>query len=60
MNTYITVKELIELLKQFPEDLLVVDDCGLMTQNDFKLDEEYRLDESAGCDTEPIKVLKVN
>ena len=42
-----TVKELIELLQSYPQDMIVVDDLGILEPRDIHIEHEYPLGDSA-------------
>lgn len=58
-NKYLTVKELKEILNNYPDDLPVTNSYGLMEPEDVKIDEEYYNGDSANPNCEQLKVLRL-
>lgn len=53
-----TVKEIIIKLQSYPQDMIVVNDCGIIEEDSFKIVEEYYNGDSANPYCEIIdKVL---
>lgn len=53
-----TVKEMIIKLQSYPQDMIVVDDCGILEEDSFRIRENYYNGDSANPYCEIIdKVL---
>lgn len=50
-----TVRDLIEKLQSYPDDMIVVDDCGELTSNDIGVVEEFYNGDSANPNCEILK-----